>query len=878
MEAVCLFSPTGGGELVRADAVALNPPCEGVLGLRLPHLVTLVPPLVVGESASGGVRGMEALLSASLGVAFVGKQPTTAKGQQLQTTATSAAAIPAESTRDPLAAYSRFPKLILRDFTGCSDDSETERKALTDFALHCARGDMDAAYTCIRGLPNLGAIWENMAHGSITGRKLDVARVALGQMGHARGVKALREAIAKETAAFSLTGTETEGGGATQQAPLGSPPHLLALLSLHLGRVKDAARFYREAGRADLLNRCLQECGQWENAIALAGQEDRVHLRATHSAHAKSLELDGNVQGALDALRASDSDSSRLEGCRILVEAKDYQGLEAWVEECLKIEEGGGRAVSVDSATSGAPEDSPDDPSLVGSTLQLPGYAAGTGAGVGEGGGSSSATATTAAAAAVMGGSTLGTPSVVASSPVGRWYAQFCEAQGLTDKAAMYYRRVGDSPALLRLYVASGDLQGAIDIATAANAPNNTVSPTRNAQGVTLRPLSAGPAAAFLLARHLEGVGDPQGAMHWYTVAGRFSHAVRCAGVIGKEGEVLALASRAGPATQLSVARNLESQAVSALSGGATTAESTVKIARAVKLYHSAGSTARAMELCLCWGLWDELGGIAGDLAASPEIAAVIPAPLLTRTSEAFTAKGLFAGAVGLLVAGKRWGEALDMTLTHTVPLTDALAEALTPPKPRLPAGTAEESAASSDPVYAAAVGARNNHLLRLAGALKKQGLFHCACKKYTQAGDKVRAMKALLLSGDVEKIVFFAGVCRSKEIYILAANFLQTLPWHVDAEILKHILEFYTKAKAYEQLSAFYEACSSAEIDEFRNYEKAAAALREAAKVAAKIKEEALKDAKLQALSGACVCARTVRTATQLYSTAASLPHEPPP
>lgn len=111
--------------------------------------------------------------------------------------------------------------------------------------------------------------------------------------------------------------------------------------------------------------------------------------------------------------------------------------------------------------------------------------------------------------------------------------------------------------------------------------------------------------------------------------------------------------------------------------------------------------------------------------------------------------------------------------------------------------------------------------------------------------------MKALIKSGDTEKIQFFAGVCRNKDIFILAANYMQTLAWHTDAEILKAIIDFYSKAKAYEQLSSFFEACAAVEIDEYRNYEKAAAALREAAKQAARIKEEALKDARTGSLAG---------------------------
>ena len=51
--------------------------------------------------------------------------------------------------------------------------------------------------------------------------------------------------------------------------------------------------------------------------------------------------------------------------------------------------------------------------------------------------------------------------------------------------------------------------------------------------------------------------------------------------------------------------------------------------------------------------------------------------------------------------------------------------------------------------------------------------------------------MKALLKSGDTEKIKFFANVSREKEIYIMAANYLQTLDWHAEPNLLKHIINF---------------------------------------------------------------------------------------
>ena len=69
--------------------------------------------------------------------------------------------------------------------------------------------------------------------------------------------------------------------------------------------------------------------------------------------------------------------------------------------------------------------------------------------------------------------------------------------------------------------------------------------------------------------------------------------------------------------------------------------------------------------------------------------------------------------------------------------------------------------------------------------------------------------MKTLLKSGDTEKIVFFAGVSRQRDVYVMAANYLQSLDWRKDPEIMKNIISFYTKGRALESLASFYDTCA---------------------------------------------------------------------
>ena len=70
--------------------------------------------------------------------------------------------------------------------------------------------------------------------------------------------------------------------------------------------------------------------------------------------------------------------------------------------------------------------------------------------------------------------------------------------------------------------------------------------------------------------------------------------------------------------------------------------------------------------------------------------------------------------------------------------------------------------------------------------------------------------MKALLKSGDTERIIFFANVSgpRQKEIYVVAANYLQTLDWRNDQNIMKAIISFYTKVTRKRNLFEIYLNC----------------------------------------------------------------------
>lgn len=69
--------------------------------------------------------------------------------------------------------------------------------------------------------------------------------------------------------------------------------------------------------------------------------------------------------------------------------------------------------------------------------------------------------------------------------------------------------------------------------------------------------------------------------------------------------------------------------------------------------------------------------------------------------------------------------------------------------------------------------------------------------------------MDALLRSGDTAKIILFANTAKTKEIYRMAGNYLQTLNWREDASLMRQIESFYMKAGAMDALALFYESCA---------------------------------------------------------------------
>lgn len=308
-------------------------------------------------------------------------------------------------------------------------------------------------------------------------------------------------------------------------------------------------------------------------------------------------------------------------------------------------------------------------------------------------------------------------------------------------------------------------------------------------------------------------MGNLKEAIQYYSKAQRYHHAVRLAQEHNFDNDVFQIAkSSNNKKVMLQCAEYFERRN---------------RLEQAVTLFDQGGNSKRAMNIAIKNNkpeLMQNLSINNTENMTDPDE--------IEQSAKFFEEHGQFDKAVELRINAGKTEEALDVAERHNVQLSDDMANKLIPERTK---DSVKESI-------------RQGMLLRVAKQVQKNGNFPLACKMFTQAKQKVKAMQSLLHSGDQTKIINYAQTAKNPEVYVLAGNFLQNSEWLNNTKLMTTIITFYSKAKAFEQLSGFYDACAQVEIDEFRDYSKALGAMREALKQLNKA-ECSNKDSKLQML-----------------------------
>ncbi|XP_048482914.1 intraflagellar transport protein 140 homolog [Plutella xylostella] len=371
-------------------------------------------------------------------------------------------------------------------------------------------------------------------------------------------------------------------------------------------------------------------------------------------------------------------------------------------------------------------------------------------------------------------------------------------AQGQTQLLAQYVATSNDTQLILWWghYLESvGDMDGALDAYARAKDFGEQTRLLCHMDRIeeAEKLCDKDKAAMYQMARYLEMQPDKtESAVKMYLQAGIPTAAIRVASEAQSWG-LVRRAGGAGPAHAL--------QAACALDAAGRSRD-------AILMYQRAGKPHMALKLALSCGDTTALAQCVQSVGrVEPALAQTVAARLRSA--------GQHAHAAAALAASGQYEEALDIVEADTSPLTEELSEQLA-----APAGTR----------------GRDALLRRLADVLGARSLYHQAAKRLAQAGDKAGAMRWLMRSGDVDRVATFAAASHDRTAQLMAADYLRRhADWRMRPDLTRHILQFYTKAKAYGKLAGFYAECAKTEVDEYENYPKALDALKEATKCLSK-------------------------------------------
>lgn len=358
------------------------------------------------------------------------------------------------------------------------------------------------------------------------------------------------------------------------------------------------------------------------------------------------------------------------------------------------------------------------------------------------------------------------------------WWASYLEGQNQIDKALTFYEKAKSFSNIVRLLLVSSNL----------NDAKNICDKTKDS------------GACYLLGKYYESIDDIKNAINYYAASGRVSQAFKLAKEHNMDTEIYNLGLKANVQTQNLIAQYLENRGL---------------IEKAINLYLSGSNIKKALNLCFITQQYDKIREIADNVEYKND------KETLKSLAEYFIEQNQVEKALGLFIKLKDFDRAMSLSEKNKVKISLQTCNAIL-----------EELEADNNSSN------KSQLITKLAKFLMMQGDFELSSQIYVKMGNFKKAMKCWIKMGNRLRVTEFAQTCRIPELYIMAANFLQSCDWNDSEDIVKTIVSFYTKAKAYFNLASFYELFANVEISEYRNYDKALELYQEAINALEKSKE----------------------------------------
>lgn len=352
-----------------------------------------------------------------------------------------------------------------------------------------------------------------------------------------------------------------------------------------------------------------------------------------------------------------------------------------------------------------------------------------------------------------------------------KWWAQFCESIGEMDEAAAGYTRAQDYYNLVRLLCFTGQREKAQSLVESLMSQNlETNSPER-------RNLDA---ALLFLGKQLEGT-NPSDSIAYFLACGAIKHALKTcknAAMVNEMVKIIVTYGSKEDAKGL-IAKYLRGEEANEISA-----------ASMIRLYHKCGLTSKAVRKAIESRNWGQLREIIAEEAekTSGEQGSISESAIQDALEALRNDSEIVDIVIDLILMAKNSQEFLleNIIQEYNIQVDETLIDRV------------EKLTASR--------GSNEKLISSLADLSLKQGKYFIAAKLFNSTGDRINSIKALIRSGDTDKVIKYANIARNKGVYKMAANYLQT----VDFTDRQLVASFYKKASASEELARYQGSSSS--------------------------------------------------------------------
>lgn len=355
------------------------------------------------------------------------------------------------------------------------------------------------------------------------------------------------------------------------------------------------------------------------------------------------------------------------------------------------------------------------------------------------------------------------------------WWASYLESKNDIDGALEYYQKAKDNANIVRLLIKTNKIDEAKKIC----------DETKNIDG------------QYLLGKYYESNNEIKNAIHYFGTSGRFNQAFRLAKENSLDNDIYAIGMNAPKNTQNLIAEYFESKN---------------QIEKAINLYLLGSNIRKGLNLCLATNQYDKVREISESLESKQD------KETLKALAEYFVEQQEKEKALGIYIRIKDYETALKLCENYKMKISKETANAMLLDLDKEKDNKVKQQLTS-----------------RLAKLLMMDGEFELAHDIYVKLNNLKKAMKCCIKMGNKDKVIEFAHMCRMPELYILASNFLQSLD--LTPDIVKTIVSFLNKAKAFYNLASFYEFFASTEIEK-KNYSQALEIYNETLKTVQRVRE----------------------------------------